>query len=148
MLLYTGDDLYTGNDQVLAQCKEWAPYGKTVNGCTAFHQGWPAGSNSCNHCTKTDRAYTACDITECIALCQDLYGASASQKCKDGCNKYEELGGCSGNEIRLRKHFFIPPMSCCFACFLTTQSACFRELKKTCRFYRHLHFESRDFLCR
>ena len=96
------------DDSVLAQCKAWGQHSKQDNGCQAYASGWSRKGNSCHGCTTTDYAYTACDLNQCHALCDDLYGAlyngrrrrngheSHRRQCKTGCDKYRELAHNAG----------------------------------------------------
>lgn len=90
---------------ILTECQEWGELTKHDNGCQAYHEGWPAQDNTCHSCDATTRAYSACNITECYALCEDLYSSYPDgplDHCKLGCDKYDELGGCSHNTATLQ----------------------------------------------
>jgi len=86
------------NEQRLIECKAWGQYSKEDNGCTCYHQGFEIISSAVYHDGGlTTRAYASCDKNECYAFCDELYAASTGSsagRCKEGCDKYEELGGC------------------------------------------------------
>jgi len=83
---------------VLTHCEGWGTLSTNHNGCRAYHGGWEKGDNDCDRCGETSRNYEACDLDECELMCEDLYSNDLSQlpHCKEGCQKYHELGGCLG----------------------------------------------------
>jgi len=90
---------HTSNDLLLAQCQTFFTISKHKNGCLAYHAGWQrSDDNDCHRCGAVSRDYSSCDLSECNALCADLYSEYSGEvrNCKQGCTKYHELGGCAG----------------------------------------------------
>ena len=46
----------------------------------------------CQGCTDTDRDYRKCDLVECFAACNDIYGdLGFRRQCYEGCNTMHTL---------------------------------------------------------
>jgi len=97
------NDVSGPKEQTLIDCKTWARNTKEDNGCTCYHQGFDIISSTVYHDGGlTTRAYASCDKNECYAFCDELYAGSTINSagfCKDGCDKYEERGGCNAHNI-------------------------------------------------
>ena len=73
---------------------------ESANGCEAYANGWTEGTY-CEGCYPeqvTSRPYRCCDIGECEALCEDLYGGYEGDlyHCKSGCAYMHTASACHG----------------------------------------------------